>query len=279
MTGSTLVRISLGAIAIAIVSWIALSAWMFTQQRRLVYYPGLTRASVASTDFAIERDGVVLRGWRVNGGRADAIVYFGGNAEALQPMRNRLRELFPEHTLYLVAYRGYGASDGVPSEGAIAADARALFDAVHARHPCGTVSAVGRSLGAGVAARLAAERPVDRLVLVTPFDRLATVARAHAPWLPVRWLLRERYDAAAAVAGLRIPVLVAVAGRDAVVPAASTRALIRALPRPPVLVEVPRATHDDIVDAPAFERALLGFIGPPSRGCEAPDPAAGVPSR
>jgi pimeloyl-ACP methyl ester carboxylesterase len=271
MVGSSLMRIALAAAGLALVAWIALCAWLFVQQRRLIYYPGFTRVPASSTDFSITRDGVVLRGWRVHGGRPDAIVYFGGNAESLLPMRERLRALFPRHAIYLLAYRGYGASDGAPSEQAIADDARALLDAVRARHRCGAVSVVGRSLGAGVAARLASERPVDRLALVTPFDRLSTVAQAHMPWIPARWLLRERYEAARAVAQLRIPVLVAMAGRDAVVPNASTRALIAALPRPPIVLGVPDATHDDIVAAPAFEHALQAFIGPPTTGCTAID--------
>jgi pimeloyl-ACP methyl ester carboxylesterase len=279
MVGSSLMRIALGAAGLALVLWIALGAWLFVQQRRLIYYPGFTRVPASTTDFSITRDGVVLRGWRVNGERPDAIVYFGGNAESLLPMRERLRALFPQHAIYLVAYRGYGASDGVPSEQAIAEDARALFDAVSARHRCGAISVVGRSLGAGVAARLASERPVVRLALITPFDRLATVAQSHMPWIPARWLLRERYDAARAVAQVRNPVLVAIAGRDVVVPNASTHALIAALPRPPVVVTVPSATHDDIVAAPEFEQALRAFIGPPTTGCAAADEAGDAVSR
>lgn len=279
MTGSTLMRIAVGAIGLALVGWIALCAWLFVQQRQLIYHPGFTRVPATSTDFSIVRDGVALRGWCVRGERPDAIVYFGGNAESLLPVRERLDTLFPQHAIYLVAYRGYGASDGTPSERAIAADARLLLDTVRARHRCGTVSVVGRSLGAGVAARLASERTVDRLALITPFDRLATVAQSHMPWIPARWLLRERYDAARAVARLRIPVLVAIAGRDAVVPNASTHALIEALPRPPDVVRIPDATHDDIVAAPAFEHALQAFIGSPTVGCAAidapPDAASG----
>lgn len=271
MVGSSLMRIALGAAGLALVAWIALCAWLFVQQRRLIYHPGFTRVPASSTDFSIARDDVVLRGWRVHGERPDAIVYFGGNAESLVPVREHLRTLFPRHAIYLVAYRGYGASDGAPSEQAIAADARVLLDTVRARHRCGTVSVVGRSLGAGVAARLASERPVDRLALVTPFDRLATVAQSHMPWIPARWLLQERYDAARAVARLRIPVLVAMAGRDVVVPNASTRALIAALPRPPLVVLVPEATHDDIVAAPEFEHALQAFIGSPTLECTAVD--------
>lgn len=279
MVQSSLMRLGLGAVGLALAAWVALCAWMFVQQRHLIYHPEFTRTPAASTDFSITRDGgIVLRGWRVRADCADAIIYFGGNAEALPPMRERLDALFPDHALYLVAYRGYGASDGAPSEIEIAGDARAVYETVRAAHPEGAVTIVGRSLGAGVAARLASERFVDRLVLVTPFDRLSTVAQSHLPWIPARLLLRERYEAAVAVADLQAPVLVAVAGRDSVVPNASTRALIRAFPAAPRVVELPEATHFDIVDAPEFNRALRSFVRSASRRCDATGSRAGEAS-
>lgn len=110
---------------------------------------------------------------------------------------------------------------------------------------------------------------MDRLALVTPFDRLATVAQAHLPWSPVRWLLRESYDVAGAAVRLRMPVPVAVAGHDAVVPAASTQALTDALPQQPRVITAADATDDAIVAAPAFERALQDFFDPPMPRCTA----------
>lgn len=269
------VRITVWAVAVAIAGWLALCATLFVSRRRLVYHPAPTRIHAAATDVAIDRGGVVLRGWLVHGSQPDAIVDFGGNAEPRSPMRDHLRGSFPRHALYFVAYRGYGASNGMPSEAAIVDDARAVFDAAHARHRCGTVDVIGRSPGAAVAAWLASQPAVDRLVPVTPFDEFATLAQAHLPWAPACWLLRERYDAAGLADRLRLPVLVAIAGRDAIVPATSTRALIDALPRQPRLVTVDDATHDHIVAAPALQRALQGFIGPPTAGCA----AAAIPPR
>lgn len=235
-------------------------AWLALRQRDLIYYGRMTRVPAASTDFALERGDATLRGWRVNPGRRDAIAYFGGNAESIQAMAPRLAEWFPGHTSYLVAYRGYGASDGKPSEAALTGDALALFDTMREAHPDGRIVLIGRSLGSGVAAHVAGHRPVDALVLITPFDSLATVAQAHLRWIPVRRWISDRYDAARNLSGYRGPILVIRAARDEIVPASSTQALIDALPAHPTVVEIPGAGHNTVDGDPRFERAIRAAL-------------------
>jgi fermentation-respiration switch protein FrsA (DUF1100 family) len=253
-------RAVLGIAALLVALYLALCAWMAMREADFIYYPGFTRIDAAQTDFALERDGVVLRGWATHPGQRDAIIYFGGNAESLQPMRDALATWFPGRSAYLLAYRGYGASEGAPGEVAITADALALYDEVRRRHPDGSIVLIGRSLGSGVASRLAPERPVSRLVLITPFDSLLEVARSHAPWLPVELLMQERYESARYLADYRGPVLIIRAGRDRVVPPASTDRLIAALPQPPRIVAIDDADHNDVDRAPAFRAALERFL-------------------
>ena len=121
-----------------------------------------------------------------------ALIYFGGNAEDVSLTRAELAVLLPDTPLYLLHYRGYGGSEGSPSEAALRADARALHAHVAERHSAVTV--VGRSLGTGPAVHLAATRPVQRLVLLVPFDSLLAVARGAMPRLPVDlWEDAHRY--------------------------------------------------------------------------------------
>ena len=261
-----LLKSALTVLALVLAMYAALCAWLFVGQRGLVYYPQFTRIAASRTDFSLQRDGIVLRGWRVNPGQRDAVVYFGGNAESLEPMRARLAQWFPQRTAYLLAYRGYGASDGAPSEPALVADALALFDTVAEAHPGGRIAVIGRSLGTGVASQVAAERPVDRLVLITPFDSLSGVAAAHYPWMPVRWLLRERYESGRHLAGYRGPVLVVRAGRDDIVPARSTHRLVDALPVAPEILVLPDADHIDLDADPAFARTITRFVDGDARG-------------
>src|SRR5262245_25340923 len=133
--------------------------------RHLVYPGGSTRIPASRTDLELRVDGVALRGWEVNPGRERALVYYGGNGEGLDWLVPEVGRLFPAHTTYLVAYRGYGASDGTPGERVLTTDALAVLDHAAARHP-GVVDVVGRSLGSGVAMQVAVRRPVERLVLI-----------------------------------------------------------------------------------------------------------------
>lgn len=238
----------------------ALCAYAYSKQREMLYYGWATTANAAGTDFVLERPGATLRGWVVNPGQADALVYFGGNAERVEGLRSELASALPGRTTYLVAYRGYGASTGEPSEATLAPDAVAVFDAVRKRHPGGRIAVVGRSLGSAVASHVAGARPVERLALVTPFVDMACPAAEHFPMLPVRWLLQERWEASRALRGHEAPLLVLRAGRDEVVPAACTDALLAALPKAPRVEAFPEANHDSISDDPRYWQSLIEFL-------------------
>jgi 4-amino-4-deoxy-L-arabinose transferase-like glycosyltransferase len=103
------------------------------------------------------------------------------------------------------------------------------------------------------------------LLLITPWDRIEHVARHHYPWLrvlPVGWLLRDRYDSVANLAGYRGRVGVAIAGNDSIVPPALGRALFETLPEPKRLWIIAAADHNDWlgrVDA-AWWRTVTGFL-------------------
>lgn len=246
-------------IGVIAIGYFALCTWMYIKQRDLTYFPQFTRVAASETDFELRRNGVTLRGWLVNPGRDDAVLYFGGNAERIDMARGAFATWFPDRSVYLVAYRGYGASEGAPREAELFGDALALFDHVRARHR-GSIAVVGRSLGSGVASYLASQRPVARLALVTPFDSLADVASAHYPWLPVRWLFQERYDSARHLSGYKGPILVVRAGRDAVIPAANTDRLIATLTKPPQVVVMAEADHNSLDAFPAYGEALTAFV-------------------
>lgn len=187
-----------------------------------------------------------------------AVLYFGGNAEDVSLSLPELARAWPERAIYAMHYRGYGGSTGSPSESALQADAVALFDRVQASHP--RLVVVGRSLGAGIAVRLATQRPVARLLLVTPFDSIASLAAPLFPWLPVRWLLLDRYDAARLAPSLTVPTLILAAERDEVVPRASTERLHgRFAPGVATLQVIAGVGHNTISASPAYSDALRRF--------------------
>lgn len=262
MAKPVIAKLLLSLAAISVLLYLALCALLYAKQRALIYFPQATRVAAAQTDIGIDRGDAILRGWVVNPGRRGAILYFGGNGESIEWNREDFAEHFPEHSVYLMAYRGYGASDGQPSQAALFADALAIYDHVRQRHPEQPIAAIGRSLGSGVASYVASRRPLDRLALVTPFDSLADVGQTHYPLFPVRWLVRDRYESFRYLPQHAGPLLILRARHDAVIPAGHTDRLIAALPREPQIVVFPEADHNDLSADPLYWRSLAAFLRP-----------------
>ncbi|MGH8026318.1 MAG: alpha/beta hydrolase [Pseudoxanthomonas sp.] len=249
----------LAVLAMPLLGYAGVCALLYVKQRDLIYFPAATTVAADATDFSLRREDAVLRGWRLNPGKTRALIYFGGNAERLEFSRQEFASLFPERTVYLLSYRGYGASEGKPSEAALFGDSLALFDQVKAEHRDG-VAVIGRSLGSGVASHLASQRPVERLALVTPFYSLAAVAQSHYRWLPVSWLIRDKYDSHRYLQRYSGPLLVLRAGRDEVIPPADTDLLLASREPQPQVVGFPSADHDSISEETGYREALRDFM-------------------
>lgn len=233
---------------------------VFLTQRAQIYFPVRGTADVPSAArMVLEADGARIAVWTVARPGGGALLYFGGNAEDVGASIGRFAERLPGHSLYFVNYRGYGGSTGKPSEHALVRDAVALYDELRARH--GEIDVVGRSLGSGVAVQLASERDVGRLALVTPFDSLVNVARAHFPWLPVGLLMRDRYESAGRAPGIASRVLIVIAEADEIIPRARTDALARAFRTRPQVVVLEGARHNEIDFDPRYLDALATFLG------------------
>jgi pimeloyl-ACP methyl ester carboxylesterase len=231
---------------------------MYLGQRQQIYHPEASWRVQQPPDFELVNEGVRLRGWVMNPGRAKALVYFGGNGERLEDARDELARWFPDRTIYLLPYRSYGASEGEPSEQALVSDALALFDHVAPEHA--SVAVIGRSLGSGVAVQLAARRPVERLVLVTPFDSLVRVAAGYFAWLPVSALMRDRYESWRYVNDIHCPVLVIRAEADEIIPAERTLTLLKAFKQPPSVQVVADAGHNTVQDHADYRVSLERFL-------------------
>ena len=178
--------------------------------------------------------------------RATAIVFHGnaGHAGHRQFYSDVLVPLGVR--VILAEYPAYGPRAGELGETSLVADAERTIALAHSQYG-GPLLIIGESLGAGVAAAASARQraAISGLLLITPWDRLENVASHHYPLLPVKLLLRDRYDSSSHLAGLRRPVLVAIAADDRIVPARFGRALYDSLPQPKRLALIEGADHND----------------------------------
>lgn len=195
---------------------------LYLLQRNLMYFPSeKINHSLPVEHFSVENEKIKVL--VINKGMAKAVIYFGGNAETVARNARSYTDLFPDYTIYLVNYRGYGGSTGSPTEAALYADAKAIYDSIQDRHQ--QISIIGRSLGTGVATYLASVRAVDRMILVTPYDSIEEVAYGRYPIYPILFLLTDKYDSAARVRDISAKTLIILAEHDVVIPLENSRRL------------------------------------------------------
>jgi uncharacterized protein len=228
---------------------------LFLLQRSLIYFPPAAAACRAPATSTLAVPGAKVKVSERPHAGDKAVIYFGGNAEDVTASLPLLDRAYPGRALYLLHYRGYAGSTGTPSEQALVGDALALLDRVAQAHP--DIVVVGRSLGAAVALQVASQRQVSRLVLVTPFDSLQALAAAQFPYLPVRWLLRDRYDSSRHALRVTAPTLIVAAGADEIIPARSTATLLSRFPQDVASMRVLEgAGHNSISGHPEFVASL-----------------------
>jgi fermentation-respiration switch protein FrsA (DUF1100 family) len=121
----------------------------------------------------------------------------------------------------------------------------------------------GESLGTGVAVKLATEHPPAALILRSPYTSMADIGQHHYPWLPVRLLLRDRYDSLTQISRVRAPLLIIAGERDSIVPADFSRRLYDMAPQPKTFVSIPGADHndDELLDGKAVIESIAKFLG------------------
>ena len=241
---------------------LAVVVLMWTQQRRLIYFPvaevptpgqvGL--ADVEEVTFETS-DGLELRGWFAPaiGGRSrleppPTVLVFNGNA-GNRAYRATLAAALRRHGLHvlLTDYRGYGGNPGRPTQTGLSADSLAARAFLLTRSDIDPTRLIyfGESLGAAVAVELAAARPPAALILRSPFTSMVEVGQHHYPFLPVRLLLRDSFDSLRRIGQLHAPLLVIAGDRDGIVPFEHSRRLYDAASEPKELLVIPGADHND----------------------------------
>ncbi len=210
-------------------------------------------------------DGTKLHGWYLPKANAKrAIVYFHGNGEHVAyngDLADHLRRALDASVL-VFDYRGYGKSEGRPSEAGCVADGLAAQRWLAERlgvQP-NEVVLMGRSLGGGVAVAVADDGGARALVLESTFSRMTDVAAYHYPWIPVRLVMRNRYDSLARIKRYAGPVFQSHGTEDRVVPIEFGRRLFEAAPsREKQFLEFPGRGHND-PQPESYYRQLAAFL-------------------
>ena len=172
--------------------------------------------------YVLEEQGYpTLRGWHIRPDNAKDVilVYFGGNAEHIDSVIF-LSSNLPEYEFLSLHYRGYGLSEGEPSELSLLDDASRLLKKLHTDYPNKKIVLLGRSLGSGIAIKMAAKHPdiVNSVVLTTPYDSIENVAARHYKWVPVRSLLRHKFNSLQDAGNVKQPVTIIVGALDTYIP-------------------------------------------------------------
>jgi len=248
----------MGVLLMAALVFVLLVVLVFVFQRRLIYIPMGQPGSPAAAGLGSGRevsleteDGLTLAAWFIPSattGPGPAVLFLPGNA-GNRSYRAPLAAALSQAGLsvLLVDYRGYAGNPGNPSEAGLAADARAALRRLQELPEVDPerILYFGESLGTGAAVSLAAESPPAALILRSPYSSLASVASLHYPFLPVSWLLRDRFDSIRRIGSISTPVLILAGESDRIVPAAESRRLFDAANEPKRYVLFPDARHND----------------------------------
>lgn len=239
-------------------------------ENALLYYPSkYPQGNWQPRDLDVEdawftaADGTRLHGWYVASAQPRATILIAhGNAGNLSDRTEMLRWLHRLRTTSLIFdYRGYGRSDGRPTEMGILADARAarawLGDRTGQQER--QLVLLGESLGGGVMVDLAAHDGARGLILENTFTSLVDVAAYHFPWVPIRRLMRSRLDSLSKIRRYHGPLLQRHGDADTIVPFDLAQRLFAAANEPKQLVIEHGRDHND-PPSPEYLRALEAFL-------------------
>lgn len=249
---------------LAAVAYLIFAGMLYFKQHSLLYFP-TPKIPHYFDEMIFTHQGEDLNIIIVNKGKQKAIMYFGGNKEPVAINADKFASTFPDHTVYLVNYRGYGGSTGIPGEKENYGDAKAIFESLKKQHS--DISVMGRSLGSGVATYLASVKDVNKLVLITPYDSIQRVAQARFPLYPMSLLLKDKYNSALKAKDVKAETLILIAEHDETIKLARTHNLIEAFSeshaakKSPIISKTIKDTgHNTILESDSYYKFLQEFL-------------------
>jgi fermentation-respiration switch protein FrsA (DUF1100 family) len=230
--------------------WSAAVGYLWANEARFVFRSDFSRRAARTLDPAFApvtlkaADGVRLDAVTLTAASAPPrywVIYFQGNAGALRRPRvqQQLRQLHElGYNVLSLDYRGYGQSDGIPSESGLYEDGLAAYSHLAGAGVAGTqIILAGQSLGSAVAVELATRVRTAGVALFSPIDSVPLTAARVYPWAPVHWLASNRFDSISKIGRIRAPIVVFHSARDRLIPLEVARDLAAKVAGPSRLVE------------------------------------------
>jgi len=270
-------------LVLAVLGYIVVLAVLRLSESRLLYVPGSGRTLLdppAELDLGVQRvelttsDGVRLVSWAMpaDSGPGHWLLICHGNAGNISDVGR------PYHyaglralglSLFAFDYRGYGESEGTPTEAGLYRDADAAYRYLRdsLAVPADRIVVFGHSLGSAVAVELVSRVPAAGLVLDGALTSVVERAQEVFPYAPVRWIAASRFQSIERVGALTLPKLFLHAGNDDVVPIRHGRRLFEAAAEPKVFVTL-QGGHGDAfeVDSAAYFGAIGRFVAELGKG-------------
>jgi fermentation-respiration switch protein FrsA (DUF1100 family) len=261
-------------VALVVGAYLVLVAAMYVFQRNLLYIPDNRPPDPAASGVPEMRevrlktaDGLELISWhRAAASKRPTIIYFHGNGGNVSYRASRIRPYLDRgYGLLLVEYRGYGGNPGRATERGLYNDGRAAMTFIADEGvPVDDVVLYGESLGGGIAVEIAAEqgrasKAVGALVLEAPLSSVTDVAAYHYPLVPVRWLLKDRFESASKIGDVRTPVFIIHGENDRIVPTGFGRALFETAKEPKESWWVSGGGHEDLHHF-GLQAAVIDFL-------------------
>ena len=244
---------------------------LFFMQRSFLYFPSnekldLSKAVVTGLEeVKLETaDGLVLTAWFMKPEPArngETFLLFHGNAGHIGHRVEKFRRILEAGYGFLfLEYRGYGGNPGKPSEAGLNFDAQSALDFLSRRGiPDEKVILYGESLGCGIAVRAASEHHFSAVILEAPYTSIADVAQRQFWFLPVRWLVRDRYDTLAIINSITSPVIVMHGNQDDIIHVSFGKRVFDAAPDPKTAWFFEGAGHNNLKDF-GFDTRLLDYL-------------------
>ncbi len=241
--------------------YLAVCALVASQQRHLVFPAPRVRAELLGASRFVDVPQGTFLLWRDAGPRSPVVVHFHGNGEQAAS-RADLAELLAAQGVSFAAveYPGYAGAPGAPSEATLVEAAERALE--HLTNGLGVERSrlilSGQSIGTGVAVAMAARGWGTKLLLLSPYTSLPDVGASAFPWLPVRLLMRDRFESAVAAPGIALPVLIVHGTEDTVIPVSLGRSLAARFPQA-TFTAVAGAGHNDLWTRAEVIDAVLRF--------------------